>query len=84
MENGFSKGYVPEVNVIVHVGRGENRLSKGYVLKVNIVMTIRRSTNQLPKSMSMSGELTAMVGKCMSAKLMLVSLTLGCLDGRAI
>ena len=37
-----------------------------------------------PKSMSMSGELTARVGRCMSAKLVLELLTLGCLDARVI
>ena len=36
------------------------------------------------KSMPMSGELTARMGRCMSAKLMLESLTLGCLDARVI
>ena len=41
-------------------------------------------SNMSPKSMSMSGELTTRVGRCMSAKLMLELLTLGYLDARVI
>ena len=36
------------------------------------------------KSMPMLGELTRRMGRCMSAKVMLESLTLGCLDARVI